>query len=350
MQIAVIGGGAWGTALALLLSRAGHSVRLWVYEPQVVSQIRRKRENETYLPGFPLPPSLKATDSLSTAAAGSELFIFAVPSHAARSVVERLARYVKSDLPVVSATKGFDPETLSLISDLLSKTLGRREPSGVAVLSGPSFAREVAAGQPTALSLACLQRRLALSLMKILTTETFRLFLSRDMIGVQLGGALKNVIALAAGGSDGLGYGENTRAALITRGLWEMTRLGTAMGADWRTFYGLSGMGDLFLTCNSDFSRNHTLGFRLGRGEKLPAILANLSGVAEGVTTARTALALGRKYHVDMPITREVCAVLFEDKPPDDAVRALIRQAKGDEFSDPRSHRRLRRRRGAGGG
>ena len=330
-SITVIGAGAWGTALAWLLSEKGERVRLWAFEPEVAAGIVAAHENRLYLPGISLPAALETTTSLEEAVFGVELVIFVVPSHVAASVAASLAPYLPAGAPVITATKGIEPEKLRLMSALLEEALpARRGP--VFALSGPSFAVEVCRHLPTAVVLAGPAGPQASALQGLLMTPTFRVYLSEDPIGVQLGGALKNVIALAAGVVDGLGLGHNTRAALITRGLAEMVRLGAAMDADPRTFAGLSGMGDLVLTCTGGLSRNRSVGVQLGQGKKLADIMAGTRTVAEGVSTAKAAKALADRHLVEMPIVREVCAVLFDSKEPRQAVADLMERAARSEL------------------
>lgn len=333
--VAVIGAGAWGTALAHLLAGAGRGVTLWCYEPEVAEAVASRRENARYLPGISLAPAIAATTDLGAAVAGAAAVLLVVPSHAFRSVFAKLAPLLPPDVALVSATKGIEVDTLALMTDVMRDLLpgGSRRP--VAVLSGPSFAAEVAKGHPTAVTLACRDPNAARRVQELLTTATFKLFTTPDVIGVQVGGALKNVIALAAGGSDGLGFGANTRAALITRGLAEISRLGVAMGGQPWTFSGLSGLGDLILTCTDRQSRNYTVGYRIGRGETLEAITRGASAVAEGVRTARAAYALSRKYRVLMPIVEQVYAVLYEGKDPRKAVTDLMEPSVGDELFRP---------------
>lgn len=330
-QVAVIGAGAWGTALARLLAGAGVPVRLWAYEPEVVEAIRDKRENTKYLPGVSLPQALTPTRSLAEAMQASDVLLFAVPSHVARSVLLQIGPLLTNPMPLISATKGIEEHTLKLMSEVMQETLSPSMRRWIAVLSGPSFAAEVCREQPTAVALAAEDVELVRRMQMLLMTPLFRVYGGCDVIGVQLGGALKNVMALAAGVVDGLGLGHNARAALITRGLAEMVRLGIAMGADPRTFYGLSGVGDLVLTCTGPLSRNYTVGAKLGRGEKLESILGDLQGVAEGVRTARAAQGLAARHGVEMPIVREICAVLFEGKAPRRAVTDLMERTAKDE-------------------
>ena len=332
MNIAVVGGGSWGTALARLLARKGHSVSLWVYEKEVAESILARHENAMYLPGAPLPKTLSASTNLKEVLGGVKWVVFAVPSHVARDVLIEMAPLLPPEVPIISATKGIERKSLKLISEVICDALRRKNTDRIAVLSGPSFAKEVVLEYPTAVVLAASDPRLAARIQNIFSTPFFRLFLSADLIGVQLGGALKNVIALAAGGSDGLGFGYNTKAILMARGLSEMARLGLAMGADINTFYGLSGMGDLFLTCSGALSRNRRVGEEIGKGIPLPQVLKGMQMVAEGVHTAESSYALALKYKVEMPLVREIYRILFEGKPPKQAVMDLMKIARGGEI------------------
>src|SRR6058998_1345526 len=331
-RVAVIGAGAWGTTLARLLADTGLHVRLWAYEREVVEAIRHKHENTLFLPGVRLPTSLSPTISLGEALQDRELLVFAVPSHAARAVLRQIGPLLSGPIPLVSATKGIEEGTFQLMSQVIQETLPPGMHRSLAFLSGPSFAAEVCRGQPTAVVLAGEDVELVRRLQALLMTPFFRVYAGTDLIGVQLGGALKNVMALAAGVVDGLGLGHNTRAALITRGLAEMVRLGTVMGADARTFAGLSGIGDLVLTCTGGLSRNRGVGVQLGQGKKLADILAGTRTVAEGVGTAKAAKALAERHRVEMPIVREVCAVLFEGKDSRRAVTDLMERAARPEI------------------
>jgi len=331
-RIGVIGAGAWGTALAKHLAEKGVETRLWAYEREVVDAIKGKHENPVFLPGVVLPSSLLATGSLSDLTEQCEGLIFAVPSHVARPVLRELVRSLSAPIPCISATKGVEEDTLNLMTQVMTDVLPPAMHQDIMVLSGPSFATEVSAGNPAVLCLAGSNEELVKIFQTALMTPAFRVYADNDMLGVQLGGALKNVMALAAGVVDGLDLGHNVRAALITRGLTEMVRLGVAMGADPRTFYGLSGVGDLVLTCTGALSRNHTVGMRLGKGERLETILGTMQAVAEGVRTAKAAFGLARRHHVDMPIVQEVNAVLFEGKSCRKAVTDLMeRDAKPEK-------------------
>jgi glycerol-3-phosphate dehydrogenase (NAD(P)+) len=329
--VGVIGAGAWGTALARHAADKGLSVTLWAFEKEVADAINSRHENSPYLPAVRLPASLNATSDLADVTRDADCLIFAVPSHAARSVLGRISGSLNRTVSVVSATKGIEEDSLKLITQIMEELL----PPGIAarllVLSGPSFATEVSRAHPTALCLAGKDAELVKQVQALLMTPVFRVYADDDPIGVQLGGALKNVMALAAGVVDGLGLGANARAALITRGLAEMIRLGVAMGADPRTFYGLSGVGDLVLTCTGALSRNHSVGVRLGKGERLEAILGSMHAVAEGVRTAKAALRLAQRYHVEMPIVQEVHNVLFSEKSCRHAVGDLMERDAKEE-------------------
>jgi glycerol-3-phosphate dehydrogenase (NAD(P)+) len=338
-QVSVIGGGAWGTSLARLMAERGHATRLWIFEPDVARETVSLRENRAYLPGIALPASLKITSSLEEACRKTDLVLFAVPSHVMRDVLLKMRPHLTRPAPIVSATKGIERGTLALPSQVIQEILTEVNPSRIAALSGPSFAKELARSQPTAVSLGATDHRFAIRLQKLLATPFFRLFISSDPLGVQIGGALKNVMALAAGGSDGLGFGHNAKAALITRGLAEIMRLGIAVGADPKTFFGLSGLGDLVLTCTGQLSRNWQVGYQIGRGKTLAEVLKGMKGVvAEGVETTRSALALAKKHGVEMPIVEQVHAVLFEERPPRKAVLQLLEGAGGDEVSSAIKH------------
>lgn len=334
-RIGVVGAGAWGTALAKHLAEKGLETRLWAYEREVVDAVNKKHENPVFLPGASLPPSLVATGSLADLTEQCEGLLFAVPSHVARPVLRELAQSLSAPIPFVSATKGVEEDTLKLMTQVMIDTLPPAMHRSLMVLSGPSFATEVSAGKPAVLCLAGSDEELVRAFQAALMTPAFRVYADSDVLGVQLGGALKNVMALAAGVVDGLALGHNVRAALITRGLAEMVRLGVAMGADSRTFYGLSGAGDLVLTCTGTLSRNHTVGVRLGKGERLETILGSMQAVAEGVRTAKAALGLARRHRVDMPIVQEINAVLFEAKSCRKAVTDLMERAAKPEKGQP---------------
>ncbi len=321
-RVTVIGAGSWGTALAKVLGDGGHSVRMWSFEASVAEQIRKERENRDYLQGVKLPPSVEVFLEHEDALEGADVVVAVVPSHAFRDVMAAAAPFVPADAIVLSATKGIEVDTLNRPSEILTAVLpDNRHP---VVLSGPTFAREVGEGDPTAIVAACDDRAVAQRVQAFFGTERFRVYTNEDVVGVELAAALKNVIALAAGIAAGLGYRTNSRAALITRGLAEITRLGLAMGARASTFAGLAGLGDLVLTCSSDLSRNRTVGVRLGQGESLGDILASMKMVAEGVRTTKAARQLAHAYQVEMPIIDEVHHILFEGKSPKRATADLM--------------------------
>jgi glycerol-3-phosphate dehydrogenase (NAD(P)+) len=325
MRVAVLGAGAWGTTLADLLARKGEDVRLWAFEPEVVEGINREHMNAVFLPGAPLTPDLVATGDPREAVRDAEVIVSAAPSHAVSAVARQAARAVRTDALVVSVSKGLEPERLVTMSAVLAEALGPLV--RVAVLSGPSFAQEVYARQPTLVVAASSDPTVAEAVQRVFATGYFRVYSHTDVVGVELGGALKNVIALAAGMLEGLGLGHNTRAALITRGLAEITRLGVAMGAEPQTFAGLTGMGDLILTATGALSRNRTLGLELGRGKSFAEARRGKRSVAEGVNTARSAVALGERHGVELPIAQEVAAILFEAKAPAQVVTDLMDRA-----------------------
>ena len=328
--IAVLGAGSWGTTLADLLARKGAAVRLWAYEPEVVEAVNGRQENHLFLPGVRLSPKLAAVADAVDAVAGAEVIVAAAPSHALRSVLLRAAGGVRPGTLVVSATKGIETDTLLLMSAVVAECVpGAR----VAAISGPSFAAEVCQGQPTAVVAAAAEPATAREAQQVFATPAFRVYRNEDVTGVELAGALKNVIAIAAGILEGMGLGHNPRAALITRGLAEITRLGVAMGADPLTFAGLAGMGDLVLTATGGLSRNRALGVALARGESFEAYRAAHRSVAEGANASRAGAALGERHGVELPITTQVCEVLFRGRPPRDAVAELMtRELKSEQW------------------
>jgi glycerol-3-phosphate dehydrogenase (NAD(P)+) len=331
-SLGVIGAGAWGTALAKHLAEKGLEIRLWAYEREVVDSINTTQENRVFLPGVSLPRTLTATASLAEAIEQRDGILFVVPSHVTRQVLRNLASCLPHPIPLISATKGVEEDSSKLMTQIMDEVLPESMEQYLMALSGPSFASELSAGKPTAVCLAGRDAQLVARFQAALMTPALRVYADTDLIGLQLGGALKNVMALAAGVVDGLDLGHNARAALITRGLAEIVRLGMAMGADPRTLYGLSGVGDLVLTCTGSLSRNHTVGVRLGQGESLDAILGGMQAVAEGVRTARAALGLAQRHQVEMPITQEINAVLFEGKSCRKAVSDLMeRDAKPEK-------------------
>ena len=331
MRVAVIGDGGWGTALALTLARNGHTPSVWGPAADYLVEVRQTHLNPKFLPGVPLPETIVWSAEPAEVLAGAEAVVMVVPSKYVRATLERFAPAYQTAgaPPVVSATKGFDEATQERMTEILSELWGVKHP---AALSGPSIAPETARGVPTAVTIACADETQAQRFQELFTGDTFRVYTSDDVRGVELGGALKNVIAIAAGVCDGLGFGHNAKAALITRGLAEMTRLGVALGAHSQTFYGLSGIGDLMVTCMSPQSRNRTVGERLGRGETLAQILGGMEQVAEGVWTCGTALALAREAGVATPVMEQVDAILHQGKRSKDAVIELMRR-------DPRAER-----------
>lgn len=327
-RIAVIGAGSWGTTLAVLLAGKKQAVSLWVYEQDLAEEIKRTRINTVYLPEAVIPENIIISHRIEDVLKEAKYILNVVPTQHTKSVFKNILPYISDDALIISASKGIEKGTLLTVSGILKELSGHE----VAVLSGPSFAKEVIKKLPTAVTLATDNSTDALLLQEIFNTDYFRVYTHDDVLGVELGGALKNVIAIASGISDALNLGFNARAALITRGLAEITRLGVAMGAKERTFMGLSGLGDLVLTCTGPLSRNYTVGFKLGRGDKLKDILLSMSMVAEGVTTADAAYQLSKKYKVDMPIVEQIYKVINEGKSPSGAVRELMTRTLKSEF------------------
>ena len=321
MRTAVVGAGAWGSALADLLARNGQDVALWAYEPDVVESINRRRENTRFLSGARLHEGVCATSDVAEAIRSAELVVFVPPSHVLRTIARQSASALGDDVTVVVASKGIERETLALMTDVVSAELPRRAVVG---LSGPSFAREVAQRQPTAVVAASRNAEASVRVQQALSNDAFRVYSHHDVIGVELGGSLKNVMAIATGIAEGLGLGYNPRAALITRGLAEMTRLGVTLGADALTFAGLAGIGDLVLTCTGALSRNRQLGLEIGQGKKLEESLAARETVAEGVFTTQSAYALAAREDIDMPIVTAVYRILFEGHDPRRAIGELM--------------------------
>lgn len=334
MHIGVIGAGSWGTALAQLLGEKGYPVDLWVFEPDVCEEIATKRENTTFLPGIRLSDNIHPSNNLGGVVSDKEIVLIVVPSHVLRSVAEGMVPYLGEETIVVVATKGIENETFKTMTDVLKDFLPHSYHDRLAVLSGPSFAKEVVKNIPTAITLASGDPDVAHQVQQTFATDFFRVYTSSDVIGVELGGALKNVMAIAAGVSDGLELGHNTRAALITRGLAEIRRLGLKLGADPRTFAGLAGMGDLVLTCTGDLSRNRTVGLKLGRGMKLKDILADMQMVAEGVKTTKSVYNLSRKVGVEMPIVEQTYHMLYDDLDPKVALKTLMTRSLKDELDN----------------
>ena len=320
--VAVLGPGSWGTALALLLARNGHTVRLWGHDPDEIAPLRRERENRRYLPGIPFPPALSAGVDLAEALAGADLALAVVPSHVYGLTLTRLRPHLPATAGFAWATKGLEPGGGRFLHQVTADLLGAAWPA--AVISGPSFAREVARGLPTAVTVASVDPAHARRVAALLHGSNLRAYTSADVIGVELGGAVKNVLAIAAGIADGLGFGANARAALITRGLAEMVRLGLAVGGQRETFMGLAGIGDLVLTCTDDQSRNRRFGLAIGQGVTAEAACAAIGQVVEGAVTARETLRLAQQQGVEMPITEQVNAVLDHGQDPRQAVEILL--------------------------
>ncbi len=331
-RVAVLGAGAWGTALAKLLAEKGEPVSMWSWLADEAAAVERDRENTQYLPGVALPENLRATNDMPKALEGADLVVLVVPSHAYRETLTQAKPHLRADAIIVSASKGIENDSLMLMSELIADVLGEAAASRSAYLSGPSFAKEVALGIPTNVVVAARDHELSVRAQKRFATERFRVYSSDDPAGVEVGGALKNVIAIAAGACDSLGFGHNTRAALITRGLAEIARVAKAKGGQQITLSGLAGMGDLVLTCTGDLSRNRTVGVEMGKGRKLDDVLDKLGHVAEGVKTAKSAYDLATQLDVELPICFEVYRVLYEAKPPLDAVRDVLTRPLKKEF------------------
>jgi glycerol-3-phosphate dehydrogenase (NAD(P)+) len=332
MKIAVVGAGAWGTGLAIVLGRKRtHDVRMWAYEKQVRQSITHARENLQFLPGCQIPETVSVAENLEEALSSAEIVVSVMPSQHCRTLFQQMRPHVRDEMLFVSATKGLEEDGLLRMTQVISAELSQFR-ARVGALSGPTFAREVARGDPTAITIASTDGELAETVQREFSDPSFRVYTNDDVIGVELGGALKNVIAIAAGVCDGLGLGHNSIAALITRGLAEITRLAVACGGSSQTLAGLAGLGDLVLTCTGGLSRNRSVGVELGRGRKLPEIIADMHGaVAEGVFTTTAAVGLARAKSVEMPITQQMHAILHEGKLPREAIRELMtRSAKSE--------------------
>jgi glycerol-3-phosphate dehydrogenase (NAD(P)+) len=327
-KIAIIGAGAWGTALSIILGRAGtHRVRLWVHEQEVCDTIANRRVNEKFLPGAPIPASVTPSNDLAEALDSAAIVVSVMPSQHCRRLFEQMRPLLRAETMIVSATKGLEENSLLRMTEVIAQVLKRdgMQPAPIGALSGPSFALEAARGDPTAITIASQDADLARTVQQEFSNANFRVYTNEDPIGVELGGALKNTIAIAAGVSAGLGLGHNSVAALITRGLAEMTRLVLACGGKAETMAGLAGLGDLVLTCTGGLSRNRSVGFELGRGRKLPEILAGMHGmVAEGIFTTTAAVGLAHARGVEMPITEQMHAILHEGKAPREAISDLM--------------------------
>lgn len=334
ITIGVVGAGSWGTALANLLACKGFAVDHWVYEPEVVAQMREERENRRFLPGVILSDNLRPSGDLEAVVAGKDLILVVTPSHVTRQTMARCGGVVGPDTIVVSASKGIENQTHLTMSGVLAQVIPGLSAERLAVLTGPSFAKEVARQVPTGVTVASSDAATAARVQQVFATAYFRVYTIDDVIGAELGAAVKNVIAIAAGVIDGLGLGLNTRATLITRGLVEIRRLGLAMGAQPRTFTGLAGVGDLILTCTGDLSRNHTIGKQIGEGKKLNDLLAEMHMVAEGVKTARSVYDLSRELGVEMPISHAVYHVLYDDLDPKTALYQLMTRDLKQELDE----------------
>jgi glycerol-3-phosphate dehydrogenase (NAD(P)+) len=334
IKIGVVGAGSWGTALANLMASKGFAIDLWVYEKEVISQILESGENQFFLPDIKLSSNLKPLNDLAAVVSGKDLLLVVVPSHVMRETTLKMANHVSEAAIIASASKGIENKTHLTMNGVLQETLPQIPPERLAVISGPSFAREVAQNLPTVVTAASKNMEIAALVQQVLVTPYFRVYTSDDVIGVELGGSLKNVIAIAAGVIDGLQLGLNTRAALITRGMTEIRRLGLKLGANPRTFTGLAGYGDLILTCTGDLSRNHMVGKKIGEGQKVNDILGKMRMVAEGVKTAKSVYNLSRKLGVEMPISHEMYRILYEDLDPKEAVYRLMTRDLKQELDE----------------
>lgn len=329
----MFGAGSWGTALSVSLARAGHEVVLWARRPEATATMRQTRHNPTYLPDVTIPPSVRITSDLEEAAASSGFWVLAAPSQAVRELAGRLRAHAYPGLIVVSLAKGIENDTLKTTTQVVDEVLDVVPSSRIGVLYGPSHAEEVADGKPTTVVAAAPAPEVAERIQAVFMTRRLRVYVNTDVVGVEIGGSVKNVLAIAAGISDGVGYGDNAKAALITRGIAEIRRLGLAMGARPATFAGLAGIGDLVVTCTSRHSRNRYVGEQIGQGKTLEEVEAEMSMVAEGVRTTASVRDLARRHHIEMPITEAVYAILFEHKKPDEAVDELMtRSAKRENW------------------
>jgi glycerol-3-phosphate dehydrogenase (NAD(P)+) len=330
-RLAIIGAGSWGTALSIVLAPRFSSVRLWVYEQDLAGRMRAGRENDVYLPGFPIRSNVDVVTGFPEALDGAEIVLGVMPSHRARSVYERMAPLLDQSMLLVSATKGIETGSLLRMSEVIQQVLGKKLAPKIAVLSGPTFAKEVARGEPTALVVASAASDAAAAVQQAFSGASFRLYTNSDPVGVEIGGAVKNVVAIGAGVCHGLGLGSNAMAALITRGLAEITRLALAAGGEARTLAGLAGLGDLLLTCTGTLSRNRTVGLELAAGRKLDEITGSMQMVAEGIETTKAAVGLAKRHGIEMPIAEQMYAMLYEARPPKEAIRQLMeRSLKGE--------------------
>ena len=334
LKIGVIGAGSWGTALANLLALKGFSIDFWAFEKNVKDDIVRLNENTVFLPGIKLSSNIHPSNDIEKVASAKDLLLLVVPSHVMRETANKISGFISPDTIIVSASKGIENKTHLTMTGILCEIFKHIPKNRFAALSGPSFAREVAKKAPTLVAAASKDQKTAEFVQHVFATPYFRVYTSNDIIGVELGGATKNVIAIAAGMSDGLDFGLNTRAAIITRGLTEIRRLGLKLGANPRTFIGLAGVGDLLLTCTGNLSRNYTVGKLLGEGKKIDNILSEMKMVAEGVKTAKSVYNLSRRIGVEMPISREVYNILYTDISPEEAVHRLMTRGLRDELDE----------------
>jgi glycerol-3-phosphate dehydrogenase (NAD(P)+) len=333
-KIAVVGAGSWGTAIADLLACKGFATHLWVFEKEVKEHIEQFHENKLYLPDHQLSPNLTASNDLVDVVSEKDLIVIVVPSHVMRNVTRQMAGHLSAGTIFTSASKGIEQKTHLTMSGVIKENLPEVEDDRMATISGPSFAKEVAQKMPTSVTVACRNPEIAARVQHVFATPYFRVYTSDDIVGVELGGSVKNVIAIASGMLDGLGMGLNTRAALITRGMTEVRRLGLHLGANPRTFTGLAGFGDLVLTCTGNLSRNYTVGIKLGQGKKLQQILDEMHMVAEGVKTAKSVYNFSRKLGVDMPICHEIYRILYDDLAPKEAVYRLMTRTLKQELDE----------------
>lgn len=328
-KISFLGAGSWGTALAVMLAKNGHDVSIWSAVSSEVDMLEENREHKNRLPGVKLPASIQLTRDLEEACAGFDLVVFSVASPFVRETAKKASGFIAPGQRIVNVAKGIENDTLKTLRDVILEEIPQAD---VSVLSGPSHAEEVAVGMPTTVVVGAEKKQTADFIQEVFMNDTFRVYTSPDIIGIELGGSIKNVIALAAGIIDGLGFGDNTRAALMTRGITEISRLGVKMGGRMETFLGLSGIGDLIVTCTSQHSRNHTAGYLIGKGYTTQAAMKEVNQVVEGVHSARAALALAEKYQVSMPIVQQINKVLFENQPVMDAVHELLVRGRCNEY------------------
>lgn len=331
MKISFLGAGSWGTALAIMLAENGHQVVLWSKVEDEISMLKTYREHKDRLPGIKLPTSIEITNDLELACDSPDLLVFAVASPFVRSTAKEASPFIKNEQKIVNVAKGIDETSLKTLRDIILEEIPQAD---VSVLSGPSHAEEVAVQIPTTVVVGSMSKQTAIFIQEIFMNDHFRVYISPDIIGIELGGSVKNVIALAAGICDGLGFGDNTKAALITRGIAEITRLGTAMGANMETLGGLSGIGDLIVTCTSKHSRNHNAGYLIGKGYSVDEAVKEVKQIVEGVYSAKATQKLAEKYQISMPIVEQICKVLFEDVSAKEAVHTLLTRDRCKEYPD----------------